>query len=164
MKLNENTYKNNQENNEFNSLTDAEILQKQKNDMEQLEKNAQDMEEEIKLQNAKKKEQLEKVEKMAEEFKKKFEKEPDENNPDCCTICFRYPDGDKTKLRRFLKTDKIKELYEFVKSLGNEIYTEDGNGIFSLYQPFPPKKYENFENSLEDEGLFPNAVIQIKEE
>ena len=160
IKLNEN----NQENNEFNSLTDAEILQKQKNDMEQLEKNVQEFEEEIKIQNIKKKEQLEKIEKMAEEFRQKFEKEPDENNPDCCTICFRYPDGEKTKIRRFMKTDTIKELYEYIKSLGNEIYTEDGNGIFSLYQPFPPKKYENMENTLENEGLFPNAVIQIKEE
>jgi hypothetical protein len=163
-KLNKNNGKNIQENNEFNSLTDAEILQKQKNDMEQLEKNVQDEEEEIQLENKKKKELLEKIEKMAEGLKPKFEQEPDQDNPDCCTICFRYPDGEKTKIRRFLKNDKIKELYDYVKSLGNEIYTEEGNGIFSLYQPFPPKKYDNMENTLDNEGLFPNAVIQIKEE
>ena len=34
----------------------------------------------------------------------------------------------------------------------------------STIQPFPPKKYDNMENTLENEGLFPNAVIQIKEE
>ena len=163
-KLNENEGKNIQENNEFNSLTDAEILQKQKNDMEQLEKNVQDEEEEIQLENKKKKELFEKIEKMAEGLKPKFEQEPDQDNPDCCTICFRYPDGEKTKIRRFLKNDKIKELYDYVKSLGNEIYTEEGNGVFSLNQPFPPKKFENMENTLENEGLFPNAVIQIKEE
>ena len=163
-KLNKNNGKNIQENNEFNSLTDAEILQKQKNDMEQLEKNVQDEEEEIQLESKKKKELLEKIEKMAEGLKPKFEQEPDQDNPDCCTICFRYPDGEKTKIRRFLKNDKIKELYDYVKSLGNEIYTEEGNGIFSLYQPFPPKKYDNMENTLDNEGLFPNAVIQIKEE
>jgi len=163
-KLNENEGKNIQENNEFNSLTDAEILQKQKNDMEQLEKNVQDEEEEIQLENKKKKELFEKIEKIAEGLQPKFEQEPDQDNPDCCTICFRYPDGEKTKIRRFLKNDKIKELYDYVKSLGNEIYTEEGNGIFSLYQPFPPKKYDNMENTLDNEGLFPNAVIQIKEE
>ena len=94
----------------------------------------------------------------------KFEIEPNKDNENCCTICFRYPDGEKRIDRRFLKTDKIKDLYEYVESLGKEIYSEDGEGVFSLYQPFPPKKYENMENTLENEGLFPNAVIQIKEE
>ena len=132
--------------------------------MEELEKNVQNMEDAIKSENNKKRENFDKIEKEAEKYRTKFLAEPDENNPDCCTICFRYPDGDKRKDRRFLKTDKIIILYEYIKSLGNEIYTEDGNGIFSLYQPFPPKKYDNMENTLENEGLFPNAVIQIKEE
>ena len=127
-----------QESNSYNILTDGEIL--------------------------KKKEILENIEKTAEELKKKFEIEPDKDNPDCCTISFRFPDGDKRQDRRFLKNNKVKDLYDYVKSLGNEIYTEEGNGVFSLYQPFPPKKYENMENTLENEGLFPNAVIQIKEE
>ena len=77
---------------------------------------------------------------------------------------FRYPDGEKMKNRRFLKTHKIQNLYDYVTSLGNEIYSEEGNNGFSLYQPFPPKKYTNMENTLEKEGLFPNAVIQIREE
>ena len=162
--LNNSIIQNNQENNNYNYLTDGEILQKQRNDMEELEKNVQNMEDAIKTENIKKKENLDKIEKEAEKYKTKFISEPDKNNPDCCTICFRYPDGDKRRDRRFLKTDKIKILYEYVKSLGNEIYTEDENCDFSLYQPFPPKKYDNMENTLENEGLFPNAVIQIKEE
>ena len=153
-----------QESNSYNILTDGEILQRQKKEMEELEKNAQKMNENIKMENNKKKEILENIEKTAEELKKKFEIEPDKDNPDCCTISFRFPDGDKRQDRRFLKNNKVKDLYDYVKSLGNEIYTEEGNGVFSLYQPFPPKKYENMENTLENEGLFPNAVIQIKEE
>ena len=153
-----------QESNSYNILTDGEILQRQKKEMEELEKNAQKMDENIKMENNKKKEILENIEKAAEELKKKFEIEPDKDNPDCCTISFRFPDGDKRQDRRFLKNNKVKDLYDYVKSLGNEIYTEEGNGVFSLYQPFPPKKYENMENTLENEGLFPNAVIQIKEE
>lgn len=152
------------ESNSYNILTDGEILQRQKKEMEELEKNAQKMDENIKMENNKKKEILENIEKTAEELKKKFEIEPDKDNPDCCTISFRFPDGDKRQDRRFLKNNKVKDLYDYVKSLGNEIYTEEGNGVFSLYQPFPPKKYENMENTLENEGLFPNAVIQIKEE
>jgi len=153
-----------QESNSYNILTDGEILQRQKKEMEELEKNAQKMDENIKMENNKKKEILENIEKTAEELKKKFEIEPDKDNPDCCTISFRFPDGDKRQDRRFLKNNKVKDLYDYVKSLGNEIYTEEGNGVFSLYQPFPPKKYENMENTLENEGLFTNAVIQIKEE
>ena len=153
-----------QESNSYNILTDGEILQRQKKEMEELEKNAQKMDENIKMENNKKKEILENIEKTAEELKKKFKIEPDKDNPDCCTISFRFPDGDKRQDRRFLKNNKVKDLYDYVKSLGNEIYTEEGNGVFSLYQPFPPKKYENMENTLENEGLFPNAVIQIKEE
>lgn len=162
--INENLNKYSYLNNDINILTDGEILQKQKDDMEKLEKDAQDMEEEIKLKKNKKREHFEKIEKKAEILKKKFEKEPDKDNPDICIICFRYPDGDKRKERRFLKNNKIKDLYDYIESLGNEIYTEDGSGVFSLYQPFPPKKYENMENTLEKEGLFPNALIQIKEE
>ena len=161
---NNNLINNEQESNNYNFLTDGEILQKQRNDMEELEKNVQNMEEEINTENIKKRENINKIEKEAEKYKAKFVAEPDKDNPDCCTICFRYPDGDKRRDRRFLKTDKIKILYEYITSLGNEIYTEDGNGVFSLYQPFPPKKYDNMESTLENEGLFPNAVIQIKEE
>ena len=161
---NNNLINNEQESNNYNFLTDGEILQKQRNDMEELEKNVQKMEEEINTENIKKRENINKIEKEAEKYKAKFVEEPDKDNPDCCTICFRYPDGDKRRDRRFLKTDKIKILYEYITSLGNEIYTEDGNGVFSLYQPFPPKKYDNMESTLENEGLFPNAVIQIKEE
>ena len=161
---NNNLINNEQESNNYNFLTDGEILQKQRNDMEELEKNVQKMEEEINTENIQRRENINKIEKEAEKYKAKFVAEPDKDNPDCCTICFRYPDGDKRRDRRFLKTDKIKILYEYITSLGNEIYTEDGNGVFSLYQPFPPKKYDNMESTLENEGLFPNAVIQIKEE
>ena len=90
--------------------------------------------------------------------------EPDKDNPDATTICFRYPDGERSKNRRFLKSNNIQNLYDFVTSLGEEIYTEKDNKTFSLYQPFPQKKYENMENTLEQEGLIPNAVIQIREE
>ena len=38
------------------------------------------------------------------------------------------------------------------------------NSTISLFQPFPPKKYEMMENTLEQESLVPNAVIQIREE
>ena len=158
-------------NNEFVPMSDGEVLQKQKNEMEELEKQTKIKEEEKRKQKLKEqKEKLEEekklkeIEKKAKDAKRKIVEEPPEGNPESTTICFRYPDGEKVKNRRFLKSHKIQNLYDYVTSLGNEIYSEEGNNGFSLYQPFPPKKYTNMENTLEKEGLFPNAVIQIREE
>ena len=148
----------------FGLLTDGEILNQQKYEMEELERKAQIKDEQL---NKEKNEQelIEKeIEKKAKEALTKIVEEPDKDNPDATTICFRYPDGERSKNRRFLKSNNIQNLYDFVTSLGEEIYTEKDNKTFSLYQPFPPKKYENMENTLEQEGLIPNAVIQIREE
>ena len=158
-------------NNEFVPMSDGDVLQQQKNEMEELEKQArikeeQTKKEKIREQNEKIEEEkkLKEIEKKAKEAKRKIIDEPQEGNPDSTTICFRYPDGEKVKNRRFLKSHKIQNLYDYIASLGKEIYSEEGNSGFSLYQPFPPKKYTNMENTLEQEGLFPNAVIQIREE
>ena len=148
----------------FGILTDGEILSQQKNEMEELEREVQIKEEQLKKE---KKEEILKekeIEQKKKEALTKIVEEPDINNPDITTICFRYPDGEKMKIRRFLKSHKIKNLYDFVASLGEEIYTEKENKSFSLYQPFPPKKYENMENTLEQENLVSNTVIQIREE
>ena len=157
--------------NNLGGLTDAEVLEQQKIDMENLEKQVQKKEEEQKkeriLEQQKKLEEelkLKQIENKAKEAKKKIVDEPDINNPNVTTICFRYPDGEKRKDRRFLKNHTIQNLYDYVTSLGKEIYTEEDNNSFSLYQPFPPKKYVEMDNTLEKEGLFPNAVIQIREE
>jgi len=157
--------------NGFVPMSDGDVLQKQKNEMEELEKQAQRKEEEIKKEKLREqKEKLEEekklkeIEKKAKEAERKIVDEPQEGNPDVTTICFRYPDGEKIKNRRFLKSNKIQNLYDYVTSLGSDIYSEEGNSSFSLYQPFPPKKYSNMENTLEQEGLFPNAVVQIREE
>ena len=132
----------------FGLLTDGEILNQQKYEMEELERKAQIKDEQL---NKEKNEQelIEKeIEKKAKEALKKIVEEPDKDNPDATTICFRYPDGERSKNRRFIKSNNIQNLYDFVTSLGEEIYTEKDNKTFSLYQPFPPKKYENMENTL----------------
>ena len=154
----------------FGPLTDAEILNQQNLDMERLEKEAIKKEEQLKkekkMEEEKRKEEeniLKEIEDRAKEIRDKIVEEPEEGAPDSTTICFRYPDGEKTKTRRFLKSHTIQNLYDYITSLGEEIYTEKENNHFSLYQGFPPKKYDVMENSLEKEGLTPNAVIQIRE-
>ena len=55
-------------------------------------------------------------------------------------------------------------LYNFVKSLGREIFFESNSNDFDLISGFPPKNLENSKNNtLEQEGLFPSSLIQIKE-
>ena len=136
-------------------INDGDVLQQQKNEMEELEKQAQMKEEQMKKEKLREqKEKLEEekklknIENKAKEAKQKIVDEPEEGNPDVTTICFRYPDGEKRKDRRFLKSHTIQNLYDFITSLGNEIYSEEGNTNFSLYQPFPPKKYDNMENTF----------------
>ena len=58
----------------------------------------------------------------------------------------------------------IKVLYDFIKSLGRDIFMEDEHHHFSLLQTFPYKLFDEIQdNTLEQEGLFPNSVLQIKE-
>ena len=89
--------------------------------------------------------------------------EPKDDNPDKCVILFRFPDGEKVVERKFLKTDNISLLYLYIKSLGREIYDEKEEKHFSLIQSFPFKNFDELQNNtLEQEGLFPNAMLQIR--
>ena len=151
----------------FGLLTDGEILYQQKYEMEELERKARIEEEEKtkeKIEQASIKKIENEIKNKANDALMKIVEEPDKDNPEATTICFRYPDGETTKNRRFLKSHKIQNLYDYVTSLGEEIYTEKQNKNFTLHQPFPPKIYDNMEYTLEQEGLYPNALVQIKED
>ena len=43
------------------------------------------------------------MEKNIDKVKRKIVEEPSEGQPNATTICFRYPDGQQRKDRRFLK-------------------------------------------------------------
>ena len=148
-------------------MTDGQVLAFQELKIRELEK----IEEQKQIEEKKLMEEKEKykniIDKELEESKKIAEKlkpEPDDNNPDKCIILFRFPDGEKSVQRKFLKQDKISLLYDFIKSLGRDIFTENEHHHFSLLQTFPFKSFdEKKDNTLEEEGLFPNSVLQIKE-
>ena len=152
-------------------LTDGQVIAKREQQMKELEKQEEEKirkeEEEkqkIKDEENKIKKRNEDYQKNAELSKKLLPEEPNEDNPNVSTIILRYPDGDKTIERRFLKTDKINVLYLFVKSKGREIFFEQESNDFDLIFGFPPKNLDNSKNNtLEDEGLFPNAIIHIRE-
>ena len=144
----------------------GDIIAQQKRDLEELERMENEKKEREKkeeLEKKKKEEELRKLNEKIELIKKNLPEEPDDSNPDKTIIVFRYPDGEKNIERKFLKTHTIQILYDFVESLGREIYTEENLNKFVLIQTFPYKKYENKEKTLGEEGLYPNSVIQIKE-
>lgn len=72
---------------------------------------------------------------------------------------FRFESGRKE--RRFLKTEKIQILYDFIDSLGKEVFSESEQ--YELISTLPFKLYSQKDKTLQEEGLFPNAVIQIRE-
>lgn len=153
--------------NNNNNMTDGQVLAIQELKIRELEKIEEKKEiEEKKLMEEKEKykniidKELEESKKIAEQLKP----EPDDNNPDKCIILFRFPDGEKRVQRKFLKQDKISLLYDFIQSLGREIFTENEHHHFSLLQTFPFKSFDDKkDNTLDQEGLFPNSVLQIKE-
>jgi hypothetical protein len=148
-------------------MTDGQVLAFQELKLRELEK----VEEKKELEERKKLEKEENykniINKEIEESKKIAESlrpEPDDDNPDKCVIMFRFPNGEKSIQRKFLKQDKIEILYEFIKSLGRDIFTENEHHHFSLLQSFPFKTFDDKKDkTLEEEGLFPNSVLQIKE-
>ena len=152
-------------------LSDGQILAKRENAIKELER--QQLEKEKKEEEEKQK--ILEEEKRIKKLNRKYEyeakmvklflsKEPEEDNPDACHIKFRHPDGEKIIERRFLKTDKIASLYDYVKSIGREIFSEEDAFDFELIGGFPPKSLEDKKsNTLEEEGMFPNFILQIKE-
>ena len=159
-------------------LSDGQVMAKREQQMKELEKQE---EEKIRKEREKKRKEEEekqkikdeenKIKKRNEDYQKEAEiskqllpEEPNEDNPNVSKIVLRYPDGGKTIERRFLKTDKINVLYLFVRSKGREIFFEQESNDFDLIFGFPPKNLDNSKNNtLDDEGLFPNALIQIRE-
>jgi hypothetical protein len=146
----------------------ASLIQQQKNEIEQLERQESERKRKEKEDTLRKQSEEEEKRKKALEIEEKkkqkmrtLPEEPEKDNPNSCYIIFRYPDGSRRAERRFLKTEKLEVLYDFVDSLGADIFEESDK--YDLIQPFPLKIYSEKQNTLEQEKLFPNAVLQIRE-
>ena len=147
---------------DIRNIQDTEMKELEKIEEEKLRKEKEEKEKK-RREEQKEKERIAKEKEEKELFSSLIPPEPDDNNPDKCIIIFRLPDG-KNIERKFLKTDKISLLYDYIRSLGKDIYTEEEYQNFSILQTFPPKNFEDKLNkTLEEEGLFPNSMLQIKE-
>ena len=90
---------------------------------------------------------------------------PEEGQPDVATIGFRAPGSGKRFQRRFLKTDSVKLLYDYVRTLEeDDLGFDDPSNEFTLNQPMPRKVFEeDASKTVDDAGLFPRALLQIQE-
>ena len=136
--------------------------------MKELKKMEEEREKKERKKKKKRRRREEKIGKKEKEDKELFSMllppEPDDNNPDKCIIIFRLPDGEKNIQKKFLKTDKVAVLYDYIRSLGKEIYTEEDSHSFSIIQTFLFKNFENkLNNTLEEKGLFQDSMLQIEE-
>lgn len=66
-------------------------------------------------------------------------------------------------MRKFNKTDTVQVLYDYVQSKLDEIQFENTRVVFELVQSMPRKVFSDKEKTLEEEGLYPSAMLQIKE-
>ena len=152
-------------------LSAGQVLEKREREVRELErqheekmKKEEEEKQKILKEENERKMKSENYEQEALLCKQNLPNEPDENDPDVCKIMFKYPSGEKNIERRFLKNDQIILLYNYVKSLGREIFTEPNSNSFDLACGFPPKSLEDSKNkTLAEEGLFPSSMVQIKE-
>jgi len=90
--------------------------------------------------------------------------EPIEGDKEASAIVFRLPVSGERINRRFLKTDKVGLLYDFIDSLGEKVQFEHTEGEYVIMQSMPKKLFVDKEKTLGEEGLFPRAMLQVKEE
>jgi FAS-associated factor 2 len=100
----------------------------------------------------------------AQRKKQSLPSEPAQGDPNACDIVIRLPVTGNRISRRFLKSDKIQTLYHYIDSLGDEVQFENHTGEYVIMQSIPRKVFADREKSLQEEGLFPRAMLQIKEE
>ena len=92
--------------------------------------------------------------------------EPSKDNSDSLEIVLRLPDTGKRVPRRFLKSDTLSLVYDFVDHLQNEQEcTFDGiDGYTAKYQlvtNMPRKVYTDRAKTLEELGFFPRGGMMV---
>jgi hypothetical protein len=153
----------------------SSIIRRQNQEIMRLEQEEEDKKIRIKLDDEKRK-QKEKDErdmlhKKIEEQKtfknmklfklKQLPIEPTADDKNSTHILFRCPDNIHRIERRFSKHDTVGDMYNFIETLDDLSFNKEGK--FELIQPFPFILFNDTSKTLEEEKLFPNAVIQIRE-
>lgn len=92
--------------------------------------------------------------------------EPEASDPNACNIVIRLPGSGERVSRVFLKDHTVGVLYAFVDSLGEKVQWESGHTHpeYTILQSMPRKEYKDKSKTLGEVGLFPRAVLVIKED
>ena len=80
--------------------------------------------------------------------------EPDEKDPNCCNITFRFIDERLSFCRRFDKNTKVKEFFYLISSKFPKLQ-------YRLFKISPSSELNELNNSLEQEQLWPSGLIQV---
>ena len=100
-------------------MEEAERLDRAKAQAERDRINKEKEQERIRVEEEKQKEQLKAAkEREAQEKRERLPQEPDEKDPNAAHIVLRLPGSGERVNRRFLKTDTVQMIYDFVDSLG----------------------------------------------
>jgi hypothetical protein len=76
-------------------------------------------------------------------------------NNNIIKVIFKFPDGKNKIEKKFLKTEKIQSLYDFINTINLNIK-------YDLISIFPYKQFKDYNKTLEEEELYPSCVIQIR--
>lgn len=155
-------------------MTTSELLEKQKRELEEMEKQAKlnekarkekeeqkKIEDELKMKkklNFHKKLSLER--KSREHLVKNLLPEPDTKDPNMIILSFRLPTGNVIQ-RSFSKTWKLIEVYNFINSLENILTEEETE--FDLIIPFPLKILDKYDETLTSLGINNNTMLTVRE-
>ena len=82
--------------------------------------------------------------------------EPSDSDPNTARIAFRLPDGSKIQ-RNFSKFDPVATLYLFIDTLETDLPP------YELATSFPSHSLSDRGRLLEGEGLWPRAVLHVRE-
>ena len=101
--------------------------------------------------------------KKIEEAKKRLPPERNEDDEDITLVIYRFPKSNKRENRIFSKYDKIVSMFDYVISLGDEIFEELNQEEFILTQTFPRKIIDYDQNlTFEETGLIEEVIVNIE--
>jgi len=138
------------------------IRQEQETALREAERIAQEREQKAKAEAQRKQQEQEAQRQQAEALlrlkaqKRELVGPEPADSPEIVKIAFRLPDGSKQQ-RNFMKTDTVGRLYDYIDSLEGEL------GTYELATSFPSHSLSNRDGSLESEGLYPRAVLHIRQ-
>lgn len=112
----------------------------------------------VEIENKKRLKENQIVEPKPRELKSFDRVEPDKDDVGSVLIVFRLPDSDKLIERRFLFSDLVGVLYDFIDSIPEKLEFESLE--YCLISPFPFRRYDNREKTIEEENIG-NAILQI---